>query len=58
VKALVCLGSDKKAAKALQERPRPGLTAPTDAIVKMTFTTICGTDLERPSRYSNRETGC
>jgi alcohol dehydrogenase len=44
VKALVYLGSKEKA-PALQERPRPGVTAPTDAIVKMTLTTICGTDL-------------
>ena len=42
MKALVYLGSNKK---ALQERPKPDLTAPTDAIVKVTRTTICGTDL-------------
>ena len=42
MKALVYLGSKEK---ALQERPKPGVTAPTDAIVKMTLTTICGTDL-------------
>ena len=45
MKALVYLGSKEKAAKALQERPKPGVTAPTDAIVKITKTTICGTDL-------------
>jgi alcohol dehydrogenase len=45
MKALVYLGSKEKAPKALQERPKPGVTAPTDAIVKMTLTTICGTDL-------------
>ena len=45
MKALVYLGSDKKVPKALQERPKPGVTAPTDAIVKMKLTTICGTDL-------------
>jgi alcohol dehydrogenase len=44
VKALVYLGSKEKA-PALQERPKPGVTTPTDAIVKMTLTTICGTDL-------------
>jgi alcohol dehydrogenase len=44
VKALVYLGPKEKA-PALQERPKPGVTAPTDAIVKMTLTTICGTDL-------------
>src|SRR5271167_3003686 len=42
MKALVYLGPAKK---ALEERPRPEITAPTDAIVKMTKTTICGTDL-------------
>ena len=31
--------------KALENRPMPELQAPTDAIVKMTKTTICGTDL-------------
>jgi alcohol dehydrogenase len=44
VKALVYLGPKEKA-PALQERPKPTVTAPTDAIVKMTLTTICGTDL-------------
>ena len=29
----------------LQERPTPKIAAPTDAIVKLTKTTICGTDL-------------
>jgi alcohol dehydrogenase len=42
MKALVYLGPAKK---ALQERPKPGVSAPTDAIVKITKTTICGTDL-------------
>jgi alcohol dehydrogenase len=40
--ALVYLGPEKK---ALEERPKPGIQAPTDAIVKITKTTICGTDL-------------
>jgi alcohol dehydrogenase len=31
--------------KAWEERPRPLLREPTDAIVQMTATTICGTDL-------------
>jgi threonine dehydrogenase-like Zn-dependent dehydrogenase len=44
VKALVYVGWKEKV-PALQERPKPGVTAPTDAIVKMTLTTICGTDL-------------
>src|SRR5665811_700427 len=42
MKALVYQGPGKK---ALEDRPRPGITAPTDAIVKITKTTICGTDL-------------
>jgi len=42
MKALVYLGPQSK---ALQDRPKPTLAAPTDAIVKVTRTTICGTDL-------------
>jgi alcohol dehydrogenase len=42
MKALVYLAPDKK---ALEERRKPEITAPTDAIVKITMTTICGTDL-------------
>jgi alcohol dehydrogenase len=42
MKALVYLGPTKK---ALEERAKPEIAAPTDAIVKMTKTTICGTDL-------------
>ena len=42
MKALVYLAPEKK---ALEERPKPEITAPTDAIVKITRTTICGTDL-------------
>jgi alcohol dehydrogenase len=42
MKALIYLGPDKK---ALQERPKPTVAAPTDAIVRITKTTICGTDL-------------
>lgn len=42
MQALVYLGPGKN---ALEERPRPEITAPTDAIVKITKTTICGTDL-------------
>lgn len=30
---------------ALEERPKPSVAAPTDAIVKISRTTICGTDL-------------
>jgi alcohol dehydrogenase len=42
MKALVYQGP---ATKALLERPKPEISAPTDAIVKITKTTICGTDL-------------
>lgn len=42
MKALVYLGPGKK---ALEDRPTPEIKAPTDVIVKMTKTTICGTDL-------------
>ncbi len=42
MKALVYLGP---AHKALGDRPKPVITAATDAIVRITKTTICGTDL-------------
>jgi alcohol dehydrogenase len=42
MKALVYLGEGKK---AFQDKPKPAITAPTDAIVKIVKTTICGTDL-------------
>lgn len=42
MKALVYQGPGKK---SLEERPKPTITAPTDAIVKVSKTTICGTDL-------------
>jgi alcohol dehydrogenase len=42
MKALVYLGPGKK---ALEDRPKPDIAAPTDAIVKIAKTTICGTDL-------------
>jgi len=42
MKALVYLGNGKK---AFEDRPKPKIVAPTDAIVKITKTTICGTDL-------------
>jgi alcohol dehydrogenase len=42
MKALVYHGPGKK---SLDQRPVPKLTAPTDAVVRMTRTTICGTDL-------------
>ena len=42
MKALVYQGPGKK---ALEQRPKPDIAASTDAIVKITKTTICGTDL-------------
>ena len=42
MKALVYRGPGKK---ALEDRPKPEITAPTDAIVRIVKTTICGTDL-------------
>lgn len=42
MKALVYLGPNTK---SLEERPKPEITNPTDAIVKITKTTLCGTDL-------------
>ncbi|WP_242392249.1 zinc-dependent alcohol dehydrogenase family protein [Anaeromyxobacter oryzisoli] len=42
MKALVYHGPGKK---AWEEKPKPTLQAPTDAIVKVERTTICGTDL-------------
>jgi alcohol dehydrogenase len=42
MKALVYLGPETK---GLENRPKPALVAPTDAIVKISRTTICGSDL-------------
>ena len=42
MKALVYRGPGEK---ALEDRPMPVLASPTDAIVKISKTTICGTDL-------------
>lgn len=42
MKALVYNGPGKK---ALEDRPQPQISLPTDAIVKIIKTTICGTDL-------------
>lgn len=42
MKALVYHGPGKK---SLDDRPKPGIQAPTDAVVKVLKTTICGTDL-------------
>ena len=42
MKALVYHGQGKR---ALEDKPKPVIKAPTDAVVKITKTTICGTDL-------------
>ena len=42
MKALVYRGPSNK---AVEDRPKPKLQAPGDAIVQITKTTICGTDL-------------
>ncbi|KXS38395.1 MAG: alcohol dehydrogenase GroES domain-containing protein [Halomonadaceae bacterium T82-2] len=42
MKALVYQGPGKK---AWQDKPRPTLDKPTDAVVRILYTTICGTDL-------------
>jgi len=42
MKALTYRGPGKR---ALEDRPKPTVKAPTDAVVKITKTTICGTDL-------------
>lgn len=42
MKAVVYQGIDSF---TIEERPKPDLLAPTDAIVRMVHTTICGTDL-------------
>ncbi|HTY86897.1 MAG TPA: zinc-dependent alcohol dehydrogenase family protein [Candidatus Acidoferrum sp.] len=42
MKALVYRGPGKK---AIEDRPKPQVQAPGDAIIKMVKTTICGTDL-------------
>jgi alcohol dehydrogenase len=42
MKALVYLGPGQK---SLEDRPKPSIQAATDAIVKVSRTTICGTDL-------------
>ncbi|EEP78739.1 hypothetical protein UREG_03585 [Uncinocarpus reesii 1704] len=42
MKALVYSGTGKV---ALEDRPKPTISSPTDAIVKLKYGTICGTDL-------------
>jgi alcohol dehydrogenase len=43
--AMKALVYQAPAKKALEERPKPKISAPADVIVKMSKTTICGTDL-------------
>lgn len=59
MKALVYHGTGKP---SFEDVPKPTITAPTDAIVKITKTTICGTDLhilkgDMPSVESGRILG-
>ena len=59
MKALVYKGPGRK---SLEQRPKPKIQAPGDAIVRMTKTTICGTDLhilkgDVPSVASGRVLG-
>jgi len=42
MKAFVYNGPGKK---TVEDRPKPEISAPTDAVVKLLKTTICGTDL-------------
>jgi len=44
MKAFVYHGPGKR---ALEDKPKPTVIEPTDAIVKITRTTICGTDLHK-----------
>ena len=48
MKALVFYGPGKK---SWEEKPMPTITKPTDAIVKILKTTICGTDLQSDKGY-------
>src|SRR3982075_2143073 len=61
MQALIFQGPGRK---ALEERPKPTIAEPADAIVKITKTTICGTDLHilkgdvptcRPARVLGHE---
>lgn len=42
MRAMVYYGADDL---RFEERPTPKILAPTDAVIKLTKTTICGTDL-------------
>ncbi|EAU36512.1 hypothetical protein ATEG_03238 [Aspergillus terreus NIH2624] len=42
MKALVYTGTNTL---TIQQRPKPSVTAPTDAVVRMLYTSICGSDL-------------
>jgi threonine dehydrogenase-like Zn-dependent dehydrogenase len=47
MKALVFHGPDRL---ALEDRPKPAILQATDAIVRITTTTICGTEALAPLR--------
>ena len=51
MKALVYTGRSKI---ALKDRPKPEITAPADAIVRVTHTTICGTSSRATLQPSRR----
>ena len=51
MKALVYVGPGKK---NLRDCPKPTVTTPTDAIVKIIRTTICGTDNPKPADGGKR----
>jgi len=54
MKAFVYRGPGKK---ALEDHSKPEITAPTDAIVKIVKTTICGTDLHILKEMCIRDRG-
>mgnify|MGYP006292834833 FL=1 len=41
----------------IEERPRPEIEAPTDAVVRVTHTAVCGSDLWFYRGESDREVG-
>jgi alcohol dehydrogenase len=54
MKGLVYQGPGKK---AVEDRPNPDITAPTDAIVKIVKTTICGTTAHSRGRRADLRAG-
>lgn len=55
MKALVY---DGPGAISLADKPKPELQAPSDAVVRVTLTTICGTDRKVCIATSRSRTGC